>query len=355
MTIVTGVASIVSLLLVLLLEWQLFEPTRGVPGVLGPQIVAVTVALLGFAGALLTFALLPHRDPLALTEKQRMGYVYTAEAVVALVFGHLYMTAPQLFSGVLKPYWSYIVIAIAYVGVGVGEMFRQGGVRVLAEPLGRTGVCLPLLPALAFWTQASLSHFAGVLFWIGLLYVVLAIYRKSFVFGITAGLAGNAALRAFMHDRGVTMFEHPQFWLIPPAVSVLAASHVTRDQLTESQQTAIRYATMLVTYLSSTSEMFIAGIGESLWPVMVLMVLSVGGVFAGIGLRIRAFLYLGVGFLLLSLLGMVWHASRTFQHVWPWWAFGFTLGVAILLVFALFEKRHEEILKRLEQLQSWKP
>jgi hypothetical protein len=192
-----------------------------------------------------------------------------------------------------------------------------------------------------------------VLFWVGLLYVILSIQHKSFTYGVAAGLAGNAALWALMQDRDFTFLEHPQFWMIPPAVSVLMASHLTRDQLKESQLTAIRYVAMLVIYLSSTGEMFISGIGESLWPVMLLMALSVAGVLTGIGLRVRAFLYLGAGFLILSLVSMVWHASRALQHVWPWWAFGFSLGVAILVLFALFEKRRDDFLHKIEQLQSW--
>jgi hypothetical protein len=344
---------LVSLALVLLLELSLFEPQLGVPGVHGPQIFAVAAVLAGLAAAFISLALLPQRDPLSLPEEKRVWYVYTAEVIGALLFAHIYMTMPELFSGRFRQYWAFIVVAIAYVGVGLGEAFRRRGVRVLAEPLGRTGVFLPLLPALAFWAQASLTSYAGVLFWVGLLYVILSIQHKSFTYGVAAGLAGNAALWALMQDRDFTFLEHPQFWMIPPAVSVLVASHLTRDQLKESQLTAIRYVAMLVIYLSSTGEMFISGIGESLWPVMLLMAFSVAGVLTGIGLRVRAFLYLGAGFLTLSLVSMVWHASRALHHVWPWWAFGFSLGVAILVLFALFEKRRDDFLHKIEQLQSW--
>jgi hypothetical protein len=186
-----------------------------------------------------------------------------------------------------------------------------------------------------------------------LLYVLLSIQHKLFTYGVAAALAGNGALWAMMQGRDFTILEHPQFWLIPPALSVLTASHLTRRQLSEAQLAAIRYAAMLVIYLSSTGEMFITGIGESLWPVMVLLALSVAGIFAGIGLRVRAFLYLGAGFLLLSIISMVWHASKAFHHVWPWWAFGFALGVAILIFFALFEKRRDTMLQTIERLQSW--
>jgi hypothetical protein len=352
-TVVNGAASLISLAIVLLLEWSLFEPDRGVAGIEGAEIFAVAAVLAALSAALVSIALFPRRDPLSLSEGQRVWYVYTAEVIAALLFAHLYMTMPQLFTGVLSRYWAWIVVAIAWIGVGLGEWFRRSGVRVLAEPLGRTGVFLPLLPALAFWAQASLTSYAGVLFVVGLLYVLLSIQHKSFVYGLAAGLAGNAALWALMQDRGFTILAHPQFWLIPPALSVLAASHLTRRQLSEAQLGAIRYGAMLVIYLSSTGEMFITGIGDSLWPVMALLALSVAGIFTGIGLRVRAFLYLGSGFLLLSIISMVWHASKAFQHVWPWWAFLLTLGVAILVFLAYFEKRRDAMMQRIERLQSW--
>jgi hypothetical protein len=353
MTAAGGAASLATLVLVLLLEWTHFVPDAGVRGIEGPQIFAVAAVLAGLIAALISVALLPDRDPLSLTEDQRMWYVYTAEVVAALLFAHIYMTMPHLFSGFLSRYWAYIVVAIAFAGVGVGELFRRSGVRVLAEPLGRTGAFLPLLPALAFWAQASLTSYSGVLFWIGLLYVVLTIQHKSVLYGVAAGLAGNAALWALMQGQDFTLLEHPQFWLIPPALSALVATHLTREHLTEAQLAAVRYLAMLVIYLSSTGEMFITGVGESLWPVMALTALSVLGVLAGIGLRVRAFLYLGAGFLTLSVISMVWHASKALHHVWPWWAFLFLLGVAILVLFAVFEKRRDAFLERIQKLQTW--
>ena len=74
---------------------------------------------------------------------------------------------------------------------------------------------------------------------------------------------------------------------------------------------------------------------------------------AGMMLQVRAFLYLGIVFLLLALVTMVSHAHQRFEHVWPWWAFGFTLGVAILVMFGLFEKKKKEMGQVLGQLRQW--
>lgn len=99
--------------------------------------------------------------------------------------------------------------------------------------------------------------------------------------------------------------------------------------------------------------MFIRGVGESLWMSMVLAALAVAGVLTGILLRIRAFLYFGSSCLLLAIVSMVWHAARNIGHVWPWWAFGILLGLGVLTLFGLFEKKRREMLHLLDTLKQW--
>ncbi len=287
-----------------------------------------------------------------------MGFVYAAQLVGALLFAHLYLSHPQLF-GMFKPYWPYIVLGIAFAGVGAGELFQRSGFRVLAEPFQRTGGFLPLLPALGWWLNGSLGidaagHYSLVLFFAGLVFVMLSMLRRSYFFGIAAAIAGNAALWANLGDfESLTILKHPQFWLIPPAVSALVAAHVNRRLLNESQLTTVRYVCLLLIYVSSTADVFIDGIGHSLWEPMVLAMLSVIGVFVGIGLQIRAFLYLGAAFVFLSVLSMVWHAYANVQHVGIWWGFGIVLGLLILVIFGVFEKKRPELLRVVEDMRAW--
>jgi hypothetical protein len=315
---------------------------------------AVAIVLLALIIGLVSLALLPGYDPFTLNETGRMAYVYAAEVVGGLLFLHVFLCRPDLFAGFFQPYWPYIVLALAYVGVGAGEALRRGGVRVLSEPLERTGVYLPLVPVSGIWlVAADRTDYATLLFLVGLMYLVLAMLRGSVVMGIIAALAGNASLWALLYDTGFSFQENPQYWLIPPALCVLVASHINRQRLGAGQLAALRYMSILIIYLSSTYEVYWRGIGESLLPPMILTGLSVAGVFAGIILRIRAFLYLGTSFVFISVLSMVWHAAREFEHVWPWWAFGIGLGICILALFGVFEKKRPEIMRWIDQLQQW--
>ena len=172
--------------------------------------------------------------------------------------------------------------------------------------------------------------------------------------GFAAAVAGNGALWSLLADAdGFDFTDHPQLWLIPPAVSVLVAAQINRRRLSETQLTAVRYASMIVVYLSSTGEMFIIGVGESLWPPLALAALAIVGVVVGIAMQIRAFLYVGSGFVMLSLVSMVWHASKSIHATWPWWAFGITASIITWVLLGVFEKKRDEMQKLIARLREW--
>jgi hypothetical protein len=90
-----------------------------------------------------------------------------------------------------------------------------------------------------------------------------------------------------------------------------------------------------------------------LWPALLLMVLAIAGMLIGMLVRVRAYLYLGAAFLCLTIFSMIWNAAVDQHRVWVWWASGICLGVLILAVFAVFEKRRNDVLQVVEQLKKW--
>jgi hypothetical protein len=50
---------------------------------------------------------------------------------------------------------------------------------------------------------------------------------------------------------------------------------------------------------------------------------------------------------------LVWHAARSIGHVWPWWVFLFALGVGLLTLFGVFEKKRPEVLALVGSLREW--
>jgi hypothetical protein len=177
--------------------------------------------------------------------------------------------------------------------------------------------------------------------------------QKSWLAMLAAALAGNGALWAVLSEQRFAFLLNPQLWLIPPALSVLVAAQVNGRRLSADTLTAIRYAATLVIYVSSTSEIVSRGFAAGLVPPMVLLGLAVAGAFAGIALRVRAFLILGSAFTFVALIAMVRHAAQSIDHVWPWWVFGIGMGVSILVLFGIFEKKRPEVMLVIGQLRQW--
>ncbi len=317
---------------------------------------AVVLTLWGLAAACILAACVPGRDPFAWSESQRGRYVYAAELLLGLLFWHLRMSMPMLFGGIFRQYWPLVVLGIAYVVAGLSEYFRRSGKRVLAQPLERTGLALPLLPFIGFWWGANSVHPSFVLLAAGGLYAIHALVRRSFAMGVWAALVTNAALWYFWHHTAeLYVWRHPQVWLIPPSLCILVAAYWNRHQLSNRQMSTVRYLCSAIIYASSTTEIVLNGVGQAPWLPVVLAGLSLTGIAAGIWLRTRAFLYLGLSFLLVSLLSVIWYATVDLHQTWLLYVTGIITGVLIIGTFALFERKQQEILERMERLKHWEP
>jgi hypothetical protein len=339
-----------------LLQGSSAEPLRVTASVapMAPVAVAVvTVGLLALMGAGVGFAVMPGQDPLGLSERGRKAYVYAAEVLFVLMFAHWRLTRPQVFqSSFFLHFWPFVVMGLAFAGVGLGELFARHRIPVLAEPLERTGVFLPMLPVLAFWVLEP-GNYALIWFLTGLLYALLSVTRQSFRYALAGALAANVGLWVTLHHHEVYFWKHPQLWLIPVGVIVLVAEYLNRERLGRPQSAALRYLGLMIVYVSSTADMWLAGLGKSWLLPLVLALLSVAGILAGMLLRVRAFLLLGTTFLTLVILMMIWHAGVDLRHTWILWASGIVLGVAILTLFGIFEKRRKDVLRLIDELRQW--
>lgn len=370
----------VTLAIILVQEFVLYDrDQRTTPlawsgvGLVGGLLAAMVATCLWLA--------VSRRNPMQLSEKGRVRCVWVAEILIVLLFIHLRLNVPDLVPTILGRKWHFVLMALGFLGVGLAELFRRRGLPMLAKPLHQTGMFLPLLPLLAYLARpladleplvnaipglGPLHRYLHVLpgaygvhallwFLLGLLYAFTAVLRRTSTFALLAAVAANFGLWViYAHNEQYGFLLHPQIWLLPLGLIVLAAEHLHRERLTPSQAESLRYAGLLIVYLSSTADMFITGLGNSLVLPIALALLSVAGVLAGIMLRVRAFLFTGVAFLFLVVFAQIWHAAVDRAQTWVWWASGIVLGIAILTLFALFEKRRNDVLRVLEDLKRWR-
>jgi hypothetical protein len=350
-------------------EFYHYVPDKGAPMAL-PAVVIVAAALAGLVVGCLACAVAPRLDPFGLSDHGRTVYVYAAEAILLVIGVHLRLTVPHLFHlAIVAKYWMLLLMAVAFAGAGLSEWFHRRGQAVLSEPLERTAMLVPLVPAIGFWFVPEFQGheqwlLAGrspaVWFLAAIFYGFLAATRRGAwqtgVFTLLSLAAANVGLSVMWYQIGREFFwEHPQVWLIPIGLSILLAEYFNRDGLTPAQSAGIRYLALCVIYIPSSAEYLqnLQKIGESIWRPLVLILLSLVGVLAGIVLRIRSFLYLGVTFLALVIVTMVRYAAVDLQKTWVLYLCCIFLGAVTIALVALYEKRRDAILAAIKQFRAW--
>ncbi|MCA9100696.1 MAG: hypothetical protein KDA63_06090 [Planctomycetales bacterium] len=50
---------------------------------------------------------------------------------------------------------------------------------------------------------------------------------------------------------------------------------------------------------------------------------------------------------------VIWHAAVELDHTWIWCVSGIIAGLLIIVVFGLFEKRRDDLLRVVDNLRHW--
>ena len=161
-------------------------PINGAPVTISETLV-VAVVMAAMLVLVLVFALREDFDPLKLSESGRQAYVYAAEVLLALIGLHVWLTNPHLFQfGIIKKYWMFLVMFVAFAGAGLSEIFHRRKLPVLSRPLERTALLLPILPAVGFLLFDPSDLHWGLVgrtpmlwFFVGGFYGTMAYMRRS--------------------------------------------------------------------------------------------------------------------------------------------------------------------------------
>jgi hypothetical protein len=139
-----------------------------------------------------------------------------------------------------------------------------------------------------------------------------------------------------------------QIYIIPAAVTVLVLLHLHRRELRPRVLHGTRLMAMSVLYASVGLDVFLHSTYLAMF--ILALVLSLLGVIMGIALRIRAFLYTGVAFLVLNVAGQL-------VRFYPEQGLGralilIGLGIVITIGMIGFNIKREAILQRFRLIRA---
>ena len=140
-----------------------------------------------------------------------------------------------------------------------------------------------------------------------------------------AGLCGGRLLQrgpvGHLEPAGLELADHPQFYLVPVGLSAILFAEVNRE-LGRDTVNAIRSVGLIVVYASLAVPIWQF---ESFGAWLTLLLASLLGVFAGIGLRLQTFLWLG---LTTFVLDVVYEMGRvSLDYAFAKWAIMLVLGI----------------------------
>jgi hypothetical protein len=223
---------------------------------------------------------------------QRSTWVYAAAALAGSA--GLYLRLLWFGLAPATPWDTAAIMASAYGLFLVGRL-------TLSRPAFHLMMALPLLALATVPYQLGSAHSALTLLAAGALYLLTrrTLHTKTPLYlGL---LAINAAIYLWLPDWS-ERFGLFQVYLVPAALTVLLLLHLHRHELKRGVLHAARLGTLAALYAAATLDVFLV---DSLWVFALALAVSLAGILLGISLRIRAFLYAGVVFLVLNVAGQL--------------------------------------------------
>jgi hypothetical protein len=339
------------------------------------QLVLGSIAVLGLG--CLRFVCFLDSENASDTSWKNTRYTWGIIVVLVSVFLHCRLCRPEWFGGFFGQYWSLGVLILSFIAAGISELFFRRNKQAIALPIMLCGVLIPLAPQLSFWFKQFLVAYPEKFFFMkafaesamrlpvdfsaqaflwflaALVWGWVAMQRNSFYLMLASCLGLVSGFWSLWVSQGFSIFQHPQMWLVPPAIFLLILEFSLRSKLHKNLSQFLRYTALAFLYASSASDLLILGIGYSVWLPIALAFWSVMGILAGMATQTKGFLYFGMAFLLMDIFFMIWHAAVDKQQTWVWWIAVIILGSAILAMFTLFEKKKTEVKNLMNKLKSW--
>jgi hypothetical protein len=206
-----------------------------------------------------------------------------------------------------------------------------------------------LMPALALLTvpmQLSSTRASISLLAVAALYLSMRRNRRHPLPAWLALFAFNLSIYLWIPELVVTT-DLVQLYTIPAAVTVLLMLQLHLLELKPGVSNAVRLIALSTLYASATLDLFLH---PELSTFILALALSLVGILLGIALRLRAFLYTGVAFMILNIVGQL---VNYYPHQ--------TLGKAIVLMvlggvitggMIWFNVQREAILQRVRIIRA---
>jgi uncharacterized membrane protein len=243
------------------------------------------------------------------------------------------------------------LVLFAFVDLGIAEVMERLQLPLYARPTRYASLVLPVLPLVRLLetgglNDATVFHLLAA----GTFYAVACGTMQWKSLGYAAGVLYNAALWVLWGKMGWQLADHPQFFFVPVGLSAILFAESNRRELGRETVNTIRSAGLITTYLALAAPIWqFRSFGD--WVALLLG--SLLGLFAGIGLRVQTFVWLGLVTFLADVLYELGRVSL--DHALAKWAIMLSLGILLVFFVALNEKKQVVATMRgcFDEVRTW--
>lgn len=227
---------------------------------------------------------------------QKAGWVYATALMGGIAGIYLRLVCAGLAPMTMAD--TMTIIGTAYSLFMLGRFISS---EILSESFLRMAFWLPLFALMTLFLQRNPGHVSAILVALGALYLSL-----RFATGSSPSLyMGVVMLNAAVYLQIPAWAEEYsliQLYVVPACLSVLLLLHLHRHELKQSVMNATRLAAISTLYACATLDFFLQ---DDLFHFTLALLLSLAGVAGGIAFRIRAFLYAGIIFMVMNVMGQL--------------------------------------------------
>ncbi len=234
-----------------------------------------------------------------------------------------------------------VLTLFGYLDLGLAEVMERVGLGRYARHTRYASLGMPLVPIvlsiLGLWGTGGVrldDVHLFILFSAATFYGVASYGMKWRRLGYAAAVLYNAFLWFLWGRVGYTFADKPQFFLIPVGLSAILFAEDNREILGKDQVTAFRGVGLTLIYLSLAAPIWQS---QSLGAWVTLLMLSLAGIFVGIGLRAQVFLWFG---LVTFVLDVIYQLGRMgAESSLAKWGIMLVLGIGLVVFVAVNEKK----------------
>ncbi len=256
--------------------------------------------------------------------------VYLAHIAMLAAYGRFRATYPLPVASD-----AVILTLLGFLDLSIGEMLERLNTPIYSRPTRYFALILPILPCIQLAGLGRLDDLSVFqLLAAGTFYGIACAQFQWKWLGYASGVIYNVALWVSWSRLGWRFAEHPQYYLVPSGLSTILFAEVNRRDLDRQSVNAIRGVGLMLVYVSLAVPVWQFA---SFVPWLILLFCSLAGVFAGIGMRVQTFLWMGLTTFLLDVLYQLGRVSV--DHALAKWAIMLALGLSLIVFVALNEKK----------------